>query len=508
MDLSGLILHETYRLERQLGEGGMGEVYVASHLRLERKFAVKLLVAEAARDEVALGRFQREARVTSALGHPHIVEVVDFNLTPEGRPYLVMELLEGEDLATRIRRDGAMGLARIASIVRQVTSALHAAHEKGVVHRDLKPENVFLCRRGALDDYVKLLDFGISKVLGSKTVETKQRTLLGSPCYMSPEQADERVSEVDVRTDVYSVGTMIFEMLAGAPPFEAASLPSLLYKIVHVAPPDLRALRPDAPAPLVQVVSIAMQKELDLRYPTAEALWIAFCEAVEASLGEVEKTTISHTAWPDHPELPVQGLDAAPVHTPRPPTPEPTIGRSTTLSVSSGELRSAAPRRPLVLVAAGGALLLASLVIFLALYLGDSRPTRTPAVAPRRPDGPVTRAQPQDVGPPPSDLAATRVPTGVASPEVVVSPDAGPSPRVVPRPRLRPATLKVAAARGRKPVLANIYLDGRRVGQSPAVLRRLRPGRHVVEARRYGLSSRKVIEARPGQKMSVVLQLE
>ena len=499
MDLSGLILHETYRLDRQLGEGGMGEVYVASHLRLERRFAVKLLIAEAARDEVALGRFQSEARVTSALGHPHIVEVVDFNVTQEGRPYLVMELLEGEDLATRIDRDGAMGLAQIASIVRQVTSALHAAHEKGVVHRDLKPENVFLCRRGALDDYVKLLDFGISKVLGSKTVETKQRTLVGSPCYMSPEQADERVSEVDARTDIYAVGTMIFEMLAGAPPFEAASLPSLLYKIVHVAPPDIRSLRPDAPEPLVQVVSIAMQKEPDLRYPTAEALWVAFCEAVEASLGEVEKTTISHTAWPEHPELPVEGLGTAAVRTPHPPTHGPALGRSTTLSASAGELRSAAPRRPLVLVAAGGGLLLASLVIFLVLYLGDSKPTRTLAVAPRVPDGPVTVAQPRDVGVPPSDLPAA----------VEVPPDAAPAPRVVPpRPRTRPATLKVAAARGRKPVLANIYLDGRRVGQSPAVLRRLSPGRHVVEARRGERRGQKVVELKAGQRASVVLQLE
>jgi len=311
-DPIGTILQDTYRLEGLLGKGGMGQVYEASHLRLDRRFAVKLLIPEAAADEVALARFQREARITSGLGHPHIVEVVDFNSTEEGKPYIVMELLDGESLDDRLERVGRLELPVVASIVRQATSALHVAHEKGVVHRDLKPQNIFLCRRGSQDDYVKLLDFGISKVLGSTSVVTRANSLVGSPGYMSPEQAEEQAEEIDVRSDVYGMGTVIFEMLTGAPPFSASSIPSLLYKIVHQEPPDLCALRPEIPDDVGRVVAIALGKRPEERYGSIEELWQAFSEVLEAAqVAYTDKTRVQHTAWPEQALKPISTEEVA-----------------------------------------------------------------------------------------------------------------------------------------------------------------------------------------------------
>jgi eukaryotic-like serine/threonine-protein kinase len=185
--LIGQVLHDTYRIDRLLGEGGMGAVYAASHLRLARRFAIKMLFPAVAEHPEAMARFKREAEVTSALGHPNIVEVIDFYHMPDGTPYLVMELLEGEDLGARLLRTGRLPLDEAASILRQATSGLQAAHQLGIIHRDLKPQNIFLCRRREGGSLVKVVDFGISKVLGSRSSMTKTHALLGTPNYMAPE---------------------------------------------------------------------------------------------------------------------------------------------------------------------------------------------------------------------------------------------------------------------------------------------------------------------------------
>jgi serine/threonine-protein kinase len=527
--LEQLVLHDTYRLERLIGEGGMGAVYEASHTRVERRFAVKLLVKQAGSDRAALDRFRREAEVTSRLGHPHIVEVIDFNVTPDGRPYLVMELLVGESLAVWIKGWDQLPLAKISSILRQATSALHAAHLKEIVHRDLKPENVFLCRRGARDDYVKLLDFGISKVLGSQTLETQSKTLVGSPSYMSPEQADERVTDVDVRADVYAVGTLLFEMLAGVPPFTAVSIPSLLYKIVHQDPPKVAAFRSDAPPALQVVLDHALEKDPERRYQTVEAFWQAFATAVEGT-EYIEQTEISDTAWPGMPEVvPAEPVRIDDEHG------ETTgetrvrlsaslaerygVGRNTTLSTSAGELEHGRGHRrisPLLITTlAAVAAVVGSLMIYLVVTFGTG-PKRATVVDP---------------------LAAGRHSAGTAAapgwtpdgPAEVASADTGPAARVVVRDSGAPADLgAVAATRDsavvRKQVVNNarltvatvrdgkarwavLYLDGRKRGRTPQMLRRLKPGRHVVVVERDGRRWKRVVHLRPGKNKPAVIDI-
>ncbi len=278
--LIGQIIQDTYRIEKLIGEGGMGAVYEAAHLRLARRFAVKLLYPAVAKHPEALARFQREAQVTSALGHPHILEVIDFNHTPDGAPYIIMELLAGEDLAARLRRQLRLEPPAVASILRQAASALQAAHEQGIVHRDLKPNNIFLCRRGKRDDFVKVVDFGVSKVLGAQGGLTSTQALIGTPFYMSPEQAEQRSGEVDLRADIYALGVIIFEALTGRPPFAADSIPQLLFKVAYHEAPLLRSLRPDLPAALDAVVARALAKQREERWASAGELAAAFKAAL------------------------------------------------------------------------------------------------------------------------------------------------------------------------------------------------------------------------------------
>ena len=275
----GTVLEDTYRVERRIGGGGMGVVYEVAHLRINRRFAAKFLTREMAGSAEALARFRQEAMVTSSLGNPHIVEVLDFNHTADGTPYIIMELLQGEDLLQLLRREQRLPLLRVAGILRQAAAALQAAHARGIVHRDLKPANIFLCQHDEQDDYVKLLDFGISKVLGSSSAMTGTRELLGSPSYMSPEQARVRSGEVDQTADVFSMASIVYLMLAGAPPFQAETTPGLLYLIVNKEPPALGGCCPGLPAAVDQVMARAMHKDPKQRYPSMLDFWQEFAGA-------------------------------------------------------------------------------------------------------------------------------------------------------------------------------------------------------------------------------------
>ena len=277
--LIGKILQGTYRIERNIGSGGMGSVYEASHLRLGKRLAVKVLSPAVANSPEALARFRQEALVTSALGNPNIVEVFDFNHMEDGTPYIVMELLRGEDLGSRLQREGRLPLATVVDIFRQAAAALHAAHQKGIIHRDLKPQNVFLCQREERDDYVKIVDFGISKVLGSRHAMTGTHELLGSPSYMSPEQALVKASKVDLRADVFTMGTLAYLMLAGVPPFAADTMPDLLYKIVREEPPSLCGLLPGLPAAVEQVIFRALRKNRGQRFDSMDEFSRQLCAA-------------------------------------------------------------------------------------------------------------------------------------------------------------------------------------------------------------------------------------
>jgi len=265
----GIIVAETYEITRLLGQGGMGAVWEAKHLRLPGKRVVVKVLLFGATDATVLARFRREAEIGSRLGHPNIVQVLDFNTLPDGTPYIVLELLQGESLASRLLR-GPLPQEQVKSIVTQVGSALAAAHREGIVHRDLKPDNVFLCPTdlgGEVRDVVKVLDFGISKIRGANTVLTQDAALLGTPQYMAPEQATGRNDEIDARTDVFAFGAMTFEMLAGKAPFTGDTLAAVIHAIVYTPTPPLATLAKETPPAIVAAVERAMEKNRDARFP-------------------------------------------------------------------------------------------------------------------------------------------------------------------------------------------------------------------------------------------------
>jgi serine/threonine-protein kinase len=266
----GSVIADTYTIEALIGRGGMGAVFLASHKRLPgKKVAIKLLHAELSGDEV-LARFKREAEIASRLAHPNIVGVHDYNVTPDGTPYVVLDYLEGASLSAHLK-DGPLPLDRIHSIVRQVASALAAAHREGIVHRDLKPQNIFLVpgeSEGRAVDVAKVLDFGISKIRGSDTVKTQDSTLLGTPQYMAPEQATGQHDKVDERTDLFALGAIVHEMITGQPAFSGANIPEVVFKVVYEQPAPLPA---GTPPGVIAAVERAMAKKQDDRFPDVGA---------------------------------------------------------------------------------------------------------------------------------------------------------------------------------------------------------------------------------------------
>jgi serine/threonine-protein kinase len=281
--LVGTVLQESYRLSRLIGAGGMGAVYEGVHLRLNKRVAVKLMMKELAASQEALARFRREAEVTSHLGHPHIVNVFDFGTTPSGASYLVMEYLEGEDLDHRLRRTGKQSLASTAHVVKQVASALAATHAKGVVHRDLKPANLFVLEVEGENDFIKVVDFGISKVRAATTKLTGASAVMGTPNYMSPEQARGLIDEIDHRTDQWSLACIAYEMLTGRGPFVGESAASLLYQVIHEEPPPLEARAPGLPKEVERVIRRGLAKNMDGRYPNITEFARAFERAAEGA---------------------------------------------------------------------------------------------------------------------------------------------------------------------------------------------------------------------------------
>jgi serine/threonine-protein kinase len=286
--LVGVVLGGAYELVGRIGEGGMGAVYEAHHLRLQKRVAVKLMNRAMARHPDALARFHREARIASRLGHPNLVNVMDFGTSQEGEPYLVMEHLEGEDLERRIRRAGLLPLAKAVQIARQVASALAVVHTKGIVHRDLKPANVFLVQVPGEPDLVKVLDFGVSKIKAASTKLTDASTVLGTPEYMSPEQASGSGEDIDHRADQWALACIVWEMLSGRTPFTADHADAIFYQLAHVAPPPLSKYAPDLPETVETVLLRALSKNAADRYPSVRE----FARALElAALGDWSELT-------------------------------------------------------------------------------------------------------------------------------------------------------------------------------------------------------------------------
>jgi serine/threonine protein kinase len=263
----------SYEILGEIGEGGMGKVYLGRHKLIGRKAAIKILNPDIAADAEVVSRFFTEARAVNDIRHPNIVEVTDFGQFGELH-CIVMELLEGETLASRLLRTRFMDEPTVVRIARQVTSALGAAHDRGLVHRDIKPENIFLSNHPDYPDFVKVLDFGIAKLLRTESMlghQTKTGAVLGTPSYMSPEQCLGETT-LDLRSDIYSLGVVLYQMLTGQPPFTAETLGRLIVCHVSERPAPPVTLNPGVSPLMNQVVLRALQKKPKDRFATMKDL--------------------------------------------------------------------------------------------------------------------------------------------------------------------------------------------------------------------------------------------
>src|ERR1700738_2582995 len=286
--LVGQTLAEKYLIERLIKRGGMGAVYLGKHVLMDKTVAIKVLRPSLAGDDLIVARFSREAKAASRISHPHAVSVTDFGEAENGVVFLVMEYLDGRTLKDIIRSEGPMPLNRVVEITRQVSGALDAAHQQGVVHRDLKSDNIMLSQTNG-GDWAIVLDFGIAKIQQPEGVRdndiTAANLVIGTPQYMSPEQCSQS-GPIDARSDVYSLGVIVFEMLSGRVPFTGESPTVIMMKQVQDDPPLMRELRPDLPAGIDSLVRRALAKQPIDRFQTAgelyEALTIAAAGASEA----------------------------------------------------------------------------------------------------------------------------------------------------------------------------------------------------------------------------------
>jgi serine/threonine-protein kinase len=268
----GTVLDGRYRVERLLGEGGMGSVYEGRHVLVGKRVAIKMLHAEYATNEEILKRFYREAQSAAAIGHKNIIDIYDVGVTAKNEPYIAMEYLEGEDLEGMLEREGALTVEAACGVLEPALLALAAAHSKGIVHRDLKPANIFLVRGEGGAPVVKLIDFGISKVTGGGSNKlTQTGTLLGTPAYMSPEQA-RGDQDVDHRTDVYAMGVILYQMLTGQLPFTGDNYNTLLIKVLTESARPPREINPSIPAEAETLVLRELSKDAGARSQSAMEL--------------------------------------------------------------------------------------------------------------------------------------------------------------------------------------------------------------------------------------------
>src|ERR1700733_4759091 len=275
-EIIGSTLSGRYLVTKKVGQGGMGAVYEATHTLIGKRVAVKVPLEKYAEREAIVARLKKEAQLASSIGNEHIIDITDIGNTDDGRTFVVMEYLEGESLAECLSREHQLPEQRILRIATQAASALAAAHAKGIVHRDIKPENLFLLKRKD-QDFVKVVDFGISKSLRASGEEEEAQRLtqtgmvLGTPLYMSPEQArgDE---DLDHRVDIYALGVIMYESIAGRVPFVGSNYLSVISQVLNEEPKPLREIRPEVSEELEAIVAKAMAKNRNDRYADADAM--------------------------------------------------------------------------------------------------------------------------------------------------------------------------------------------------------------------------------------------
>ena len=277
--LIGTVVSDRYRIIRKVGEGGMGAVYQAEHALIEKHVALKILFPDLTRRPDLVARFLQEAKSASRIGHENVIDISDFGQSPDGLVYIAMEFLDGQDLGKTLKAEKSLPWLRARPILMQIAKALRAAHDHGIIHRDMKPENVYLVQREGRPDFVKVLDFGIAKVVSADDNDgprlTQTGMIFGTPEYMSPEQAQGHPP--DHRVDVYAVGCIMYHMLTGAVPFTADSFMGILTKhlLEPVVPPRKRRPDLDIPADVEAVCLRAMEKDRDKRWPDMDAFYQA-----------------------------------------------------------------------------------------------------------------------------------------------------------------------------------------------------------------------------------------
>lgn len=426
-----------YRLVRRLARGGMGSVWLAKHQSLDSEVAVKLMSPSLTETPTALSRFEREAKASAQLRSPHIVRVQDYGIEDES-PFMVLELLHGEDLGQRLDRRGRLPIDEVVQINTQICKALSVAHDAGIVHRDLKPSNIFLAREGS-DEVVKLFDFGIARETRTQLVDerTSSGVVLGSPHHMSPEQAQGM--SVDHRSDLWSLGVVLFRALTGQRPFDGDNMTAVMLSVVTKPIPMATELCPDLPAPLDRFFARALSRDVERRFTSATAM----SEALAAiARGESADTWLSAGA-------------AAPSGRGRD---EPTLDAAAPISGQEKAMSDATASRELRAVTAGlvsmpGSRPRASRALrvlpWVALVAGigaigfiagqtrlgsssassDAMPARDQAIAPAAdPAAPAETALPPAREPPPSDSSAVVVaPVVESSGAPAGSPEAAPA---------------------------------------------------------------------------------
>ncbi len=429
--LIGQTLANKYRIDERISEGGMGKVYRGTHVLMDKTVAVKVLHPSFAADEKIVARFSREARAASRISHPHALSVTDFGEDEEGRVFLVMEYLQGRTLKEIVRAEGPLNLERIVEIVRQVGGALQTAHEGGVIHRDLKSENIMLINTGGTD-YAKVLDFGIAKIMepegGHDSELTAPNLVIGTPQYMSPEQCSQS-AEIDSRSDLYSLGIIIYEMLAGRVPFSGESPTAIMLKQMQEPVPSIVDVRKDLPASIAQVVNRALAKEPNQRYQRVEELVEDL--TIAASLGPSEHSVQSQLPGELEPKQRPYDQDDDEETVVRPRV-EPAAQRAPiTVRTPPPPVRSSFnPWKVLIPSAAG------LLVIFAVIYAFTRN--SEPVAAPQQGSSLVAdpNSQPVVPAPPATGRGEVGIPVGgsISSQPVNVNAQASPSPSFEPSP--------------------------------------------------------------------------
>jgi serine/threonine-protein kinase len=466
----------SYSIVKKIGEGGMGAVYLASHTLLGRPAAIKVLLPEMSRHPELVTRFFNEARAATSVKHPGIVEIYDFGYHTDGSAYIVMEFLDGESLATRLRRGGLLPEPRATALCRQIAGALGAAHTKGIVHRDLKPDNIFIVRDPDVADgeRTKILDFGIAKLSTEAQGALKTRTgmVMGTPAYMSPEQC-KGLGNVDHRTDLYALGCILHEMVCGRVPFVADSPGEVMAQHIYAPPSAPSSIAAVSPA-LEQVILRLIAKEPDHRFRSAEELIAALQAALPSGSFPHLPAATAATLVVGYPGGAATPPGSRPPMMATPPQgypPVPGAGQ-TTMSAAAGVASTAtAPPTskartwiPVVLVAG-----VVAGIGAIAAQRGDAKdPPQAATAGPPDPAPPLPPASAKSLEPPRPGSASL----AAASPETALPSPAPPSPvqPATPQPPSRPATITIHLAS--TPSGADVFRPPQRVriGTTPLAL--------------------------------------